>query len=129
MILTSTHLCIQPSEIAENTAAYIARRLPDYLDRRAYVVVNGAVPETTALLGKVSCLIPRTQTFILIFVKLYTISSCRAKVGSYFLYRQRQRGPYCHGSSFQKPYPRNLGTWWKVVSTSFIHSSCHDHVY
>ncbi|KAI7885838.1 aldehyde dehydrogenase [Lichtheimia hyalospora FSU 10163] len=41
---------LKPSEIAENTATYIARRLPDYLDRRAYVVVNGAVPETTALL-------------------------------------------------------------------------------
>lgn len=54
MILTT--FFFQPSEIAENTAAYIARRLPDYLDKRAYVVVNGAVPETTALLGKVSSL-------------------------------------------------------------------------
>src|SRR5215475_1953177 len=41
---------IKPSEIAPATADVIARRLPEYLDRSAFSVVLGAVPETTALL-------------------------------------------------------------------------------
>src|SRR5215813_2085926 len=41
---------IKPSEVAAATADVIARRLPEYLDRAAFSVVLGAVPETTALL-------------------------------------------------------------------------------
>jgi aldehyde dehydrogenase (NAD+) len=41
---------IKPSEVAVATANLIARLLPDYLDRGAFSVVLGAVPETTALL-------------------------------------------------------------------------------
>src|SRR5215472_3847363 len=41
---------IKPSEVAAATADVIARRLPEYLDRSAFSVVLGAVPETTALL-------------------------------------------------------------------------------
>src|SRR5215471_19267931 len=41
---------VKPSELAPATADVIARRLPEYLDRRAFSVVLGAVAETTALL-------------------------------------------------------------------------------
>jgi aldehyde dehydrogenase (NAD+) len=41
---------IKPSELASATAHVIARRLPEYLDRGAFSIVLGAVPETTALL-------------------------------------------------------------------------------
>src|SRR5262249_32461594 len=41
---------IKPSEMASATAEVISRRLPDYLDRGAFSVVIGAVPETSALL-------------------------------------------------------------------------------
>src|ERR1700677_2150716 len=41
---------VKPSEVAPATADVIARRLPEYLDREAFSVVLGAVPETTALL-------------------------------------------------------------------------------
>jgi aldehyde dehydrogenase (NAD+) len=42
---------IKPSEISAATAEAIARFLPEYLDREAFSVVLGAVPETTALLA------------------------------------------------------------------------------
>src|SRR4051794_12887191 len=41
---------IKPSEVAPATADVIARLLPEYLDRGAFSVVLGAIPETTALL-------------------------------------------------------------------------------
>ncbi|HEX9501991.1 MAG TPA: aldehyde dehydrogenase family protein, partial [Thermoanaerobaculia bacterium] len=41
---------IKPSDISEATAEAIARVLPEYLDREAFSVVLGGVPETTALL-------------------------------------------------------------------------------
>src|SRR5262249_31013182 len=41
---------IKPSEVAPATADVIGTRLPEYLDRSAFSVVLGAVPETTALL-------------------------------------------------------------------------------
>src|SRR5215471_17800758 len=41
---------IKPSELAASTADVIAKRLPEYLDRDAFSVVLGEVPETTALL-------------------------------------------------------------------------------
>lgn len=47
---------MQPSEVAEHTADLMARLLPNYLDKRAYAVLNGGVPETTVLLGMSSLL-------------------------------------------------------------------------
>jgi acyl-CoA reductase-like NAD-dependent aldehyde dehydrogenase len=41
---------IKPSEVSPETAEVIARFVPQYLDRKAFSVVLGAVPETTALL-------------------------------------------------------------------------------
>jgi aldehyde dehydrogenase (NAD+) len=41
---------IKPSEVSAATAEVIARLVPQYLDRKAFSVVLGAVPETTALL-------------------------------------------------------------------------------
>jgi aldehyde dehydrogenase (NAD+) len=41
---------VKPSEVAPRTSAAIARLVSRYLDREAVVVVEGGVPETTALL-------------------------------------------------------------------------------
>ena len=41
---------VKPSEVSPNVSALIAKWLPKYLDRRAIQVVEGGVPETTALL-------------------------------------------------------------------------------
>lgn len=41
---------IKPSEIAENTSAALAELIPKYLDREAVAVIEGGVPETTAVL-------------------------------------------------------------------------------
>lgn len=41
---------IKPSEVSAATAQAIAQFIPQYLDREAFSVVLGAVPETTALL-------------------------------------------------------------------------------
>lgn len=41
---------IKPSEVAPHTSALLARWIPQYLDRDAIRVVEGGVPETTALL-------------------------------------------------------------------------------
>ena len=41
---------VKPSELAPATSAAVARLIPQYLDREAVAVVEGAVPETTALL-------------------------------------------------------------------------------
>ncbi|MFG2287231.1 aldehyde dehydrogenase family protein [Streptomyces sp. NPDC048595] len=43
---------VKPSELAPATSAAIARLLPRYLDAEAVTVVEGAVPETTALLAQ-----------------------------------------------------------------------------
>jgi aldehyde dehydrogenase (NAD+) len=45
----NTVVC-KPSEVAPATSAAMARLLPQYLDPEAVVVVEGGVPETTALL-------------------------------------------------------------------------------
>ncbi|MFD8797315.1 aldehyde dehydrogenase family protein [Streptomyces atroolivaceus] len=42
----------KPSELAPATSAAVARLLPEYLDTDAVAVVEGAVPETTALLAE-----------------------------------------------------------------------------
>jgi aldehyde dehydrogenase (NAD+) len=41
---------LKPSEVAANVSALIAKWIPKYLDRKAVQVVEGSVPETTALL-------------------------------------------------------------------------------
>jgi aldehyde dehydrogenase (NAD+) len=41
---------LKPSELAPATSAAIARLVPQYLDTEAVAVVEGAIPETTALL-------------------------------------------------------------------------------
>jgi len=41
---------IKPSEVAGETAILLEDLVPRYLDKQAFAVVNGAVPETTALL-------------------------------------------------------------------------------
>ena len=43
---------IKPSEVAAATAEVIARLIPEYLDRDAFSVVQGAAPEITALLAQ-----------------------------------------------------------------------------
>jgi len=43
---------IKPSEVCVATSALIAELVPRYLDTSAVAVVQGAVPETTALLGQ-----------------------------------------------------------------------------
>ncbi|WP_327117516.1 aldehyde dehydrogenase family protein [Streptomyces sp. NBC_01341] len=42
----------KPSELAPATSAALARLLPEYLDRDTVAVVEGGVPETTALLAE-----------------------------------------------------------------------------
>jgi len=43
---------LKPSEVAPATSAALARLVPEHLDREAVHVVEGAVPETTALLAE-----------------------------------------------------------------------------
>lgn len=43
---------VKPSEMATSTSARLARLLPKYLDRRAVVVVEGGVENTTTLLNQ-----------------------------------------------------------------------------
>ncbi|WP_062202855.1 aldehyde dehydrogenase family protein [Demequina salsinemoris] len=43
-------IVLKPSELAPATSAVMARLVPKYLDSRAVTVVEGGVPETTALL-------------------------------------------------------------------------------
>jgi len=45
-------LVLKPSEVAPATSAALARWIPEYLDNRLVRVVEGAVPETTALLAQ-----------------------------------------------------------------------------
>lgn len=49
-IAAGNAVVVKPSELAPATSSLIARTLPDALDRRAVAVVEGGVPETTALL-------------------------------------------------------------------------------
>ena len=41
---------LKPSEVAAATSALIARELPKYIDTKAVAIIEGGVPETTALL-------------------------------------------------------------------------------
>lgn len=49
-IAAGNAVVIKPSELAPATAALISQVIPDTLDRRSVAVIEGAVPETTALL-------------------------------------------------------------------------------
>ena len=42
---------LKPSEVSVSTSGLLARLIPGYLDPEAVCVVEGAVPESTALLG------------------------------------------------------------------------------
>jgi len=41
---------LKPSEVTPNASRLMAELVPEYLDRNAFAVVEGAIPETTALL-------------------------------------------------------------------------------
>lgn len=43
---------VKPSELAPATSAALARLLPEFLDTEAFAVVEGGIPETTALLAE-----------------------------------------------------------------------------
>ena len=43
---------VKPSELAPATSVFLARSLPEYLDTDAVAVVEGGIPETTALLAE-----------------------------------------------------------------------------
>lgn len=45
-------LVLKPSEVAPASSALMARLVPHYLDREAVAVVEGGIPETTALLAE-----------------------------------------------------------------------------
>ncbi|MGZ4676315.1 MAG: aldehyde dehydrogenase family protein [Acidimicrobiia bacterium] len=45
-------VAIKPSEVAAHTSRALARLVPEFLDTDAYAVVEGGVPETTALLAE-----------------------------------------------------------------------------
>ena len=49
-IAAGNAVVVKPSELAPTVSAALARLVPRYLDQRAVAVVEGAVPETTALL-------------------------------------------------------------------------------
>ncbi|KAI9797050.1 MAG: hypothetical protein M1825_006271 [Sarcosagium campestre] len=51
-IAAGNTVVLKPSEICPNTAAVVQKIVADYLDPTAYTVVQGAVPETTALLDQ-----------------------------------------------------------------------------
>ncbi len=51
--LAAGNCCVlKPSEVSANASALLAKYLPEYLDPDAVAVVEGAVPETTALLAE-----------------------------------------------------------------------------
>ena len=50
MFIKGNTCVLKPSEVAEQTAVVLERIIPKYLDPKAISVVNGGVPETTALL-------------------------------------------------------------------------------
>jgi aldehyde dehydrogenase (NAD+) len=43
---------MKPSEVTPHTSAVLARHVPDYLDTEAIALIEGGVPETTALLDE-----------------------------------------------------------------------------
>lgn len=49
-IAAGNSVVLKPSEISPATSSFLAKSLPEYLDSSAIRVVEGAVPETTALL-------------------------------------------------------------------------------
>lgn len=57
---------LKPSEISPATSSLLANLLKDYLDNSAIRVVEGAVPETTALLEQKWDKILYTGTFLFV---------------------------------------------------------------
>lgn len=51
-IAAGNAVVIKPSEVSEHTAKVLEKIIPRYLDKDLYPVVNGGVPETTALLAE-----------------------------------------------------------------------------
>lgn len=49
-IAAGNAVVLKPSEVAPATSSLFARILPDYLDNSCIRVVEGSIPETTALL-------------------------------------------------------------------------------
>ena len=49
-IAAGNTVVIKPSELTPAVSALLARLIPQYLDQQAFAVVEGAIPETTALL-------------------------------------------------------------------------------
>jgi aldehyde dehydrogenase (NAD+) len=49
-ICTGNAFVLKPSEVSEHCSAFLAKHIPNYLDKDVYRVVTGAVPETSALL-------------------------------------------------------------------------------
>jgi aldehyde dehydrogenase (NAD+) len=51
-IAAGNAVVMKPSEVSSATSALLARLVPRYLDTEAVAIVEGGVPETTALLGQ-----------------------------------------------------------------------------
>ncbi len=51
-IAAGNTVILKPSEVAAHTAKLLSELLPKYLDPECYAVVNGGIPETTALLDQ-----------------------------------------------------------------------------
>lgn len=49
-IAAGNTVLLKPSELSPHTAALVTELLPRYLDARSYRIVNGSVPETSAVL-------------------------------------------------------------------------------
>ncbi|XP_074045348.1 aldehyde dehydrogenase family 3 member A2 isoform X3 [Macrotis lagotis] len=49
-IAAGNAVIVKPSELCEKTATFLAKILPQYLDKELYCVINGGVKETTELL-------------------------------------------------------------------------------
>ena len=51
-IAAGNAVVLKPSEIAPATSALLAKLLPEYVDNSCIKVVEGGIPETTALLAQ-----------------------------------------------------------------------------
>lgn len=51
-IAAGNAVVLKPSEVAPATSSFFARILPDYVDNSCIRVVEGSIPETTALLDQ-----------------------------------------------------------------------------
>lgn len=79
-IAAGNSVVLKPSEVAPSTSAFFAKFIPQYLDSSCVKVVEGAVPETTALLDQkwdkifyTGLFFPAPEMYIIHFVVLVTI--------------------------------------------------------